>query len=524
MSESGRSSVSPDRWSARFFCLTYVDVTHREDFALVVVGLCRQADRQRHRADAAHEHTGHIQQLCAGVQLPRDTHRQAHRTERRAGLEDAVDDRHRLCGVVVHHDGRAERRHRADDDDGQSAVDRLGLDVVAADDAVIAALCHAADGQDEHREGRHLDSAARRTGGRTDELQHAHQQLADGAAGREVDGVHPRSTGGYRLEQRRHDLARDGQAAHRPGVRPLEQGQQRRAAHPEDDRELQHDFRVEGEPPLFAVLCQLHPDHEAQTTGHDHEHDDSLHIVVVDVRHQRGVGAKPSEEIKACVAKSRDGREHADPHTFCAELRHECEEQQHNAHGLESRRQLDDDLQHLSGLGQAVCRDALAQQPQVAEAHPPPGRQREEAGEGDKAEAAHLNEHQDDHLPEQRKLAPCIPHDEARHAGGTGGGEHGVDDPQPPRPAGNGQGKQQRSHRDDQQKAAADGLRRTAARQPALVGSACPLFGFVFSHCNLPGLPRPAARGASRSAAPAQSFPAQEPLFIGYTFFLSDST
>ena len=110
---------------ASAFCLTYVDVTHREDFALVVVGLCRQADCQRHRANAAHEHTGHIQQLCAGVQLPRDTHRQAHRTERRAGLEDAVDDRHRLCGVVVHHDGRAERRHRADDDDGQSAVDRL---------------------------------------------------------------------------------------------------------------------------------------------------------------------------------------------------------------------------------------------------------------------------------------------------------------------------------------------------------------------------------------------------------------
>ena len=34
----------------------------------------------------------------------------------------------------------------------RQAVDRLGLDVVAADDAIIAALCHAADGQDEHRE------------------------------------------------------------------------------------------------------------------------------------------------------------------------------------------------------------------------------------------------------------------------------------------------------------------------------------------------------------------------------------
>ena len=42
--------------------------------------------------------------------------------------------------------------------------------MVAADNTVVAALCHAADGQDEHREGRHLDAAARRTRGRTEDI------------------------------------------------------------------------------------------------------------------------------------------------------------------------------------------------------------------------------------------------------------------------------------------------------------------------------------------------------------------
>lgn len=500
-------------------------MAHRKHLPLVVVGLGRQADGQRRRADTAHEHTSHIQQLCAGVQLPCDAHRQAHRTERRAGLEDTVDDRHRLSRVVVDHDSRAERRHCAEDDDGQCAVDRFGLDMVSADDAIVAALCHTADGQDEHRKGRHLDAAARRAGGCTDELQHTHQKLADRAARCEVDGIHTGGTGGHRLEQRRHQLARDGQAAHRLGIRPLQQGQQHRTAHPEDGRELQHDLRVEGETPLFSVLRQLHPDHESQAAGHDHKHDDRLHIVVVDVGHQRGIGPKPPKEVKACIAEGRNSREHADPHALCAELGHEGEEQQHDAHGLEGRCQLDDDLQHLGSLGQAICRDALAQQPQVAEAHPPPGCQRKKAGQGDEAKAAHLNEHQDDYLPKQRKLAPCIPHDQTCHTGGTGGGEHRVDDPQPPRPAGNGQGQQQRPHRDDQQEADADGLRCAAARQPALVGAAeRPFFLFGFSHCNLPGRLRPSAGGASRSAPPRKVPPAQKPLLIGYTFFLSGST
>ncbi len=45
-------------------------------------------------------------------------------------------------------------------------------------------------------------------------------------------------------------------------------------------------------------------------------------------------------------------------------------------------------------------RDAFAQQPQIPEAHPPPGRQRKETGQRDKAKAAHLNEEEQHCLPE----------------------------------------------------------------------------------------------------------------------------
>ena len=61
------------------------------------------------------------------------------------------------------------------------------------------------------------------------------------------------------------------------------------------------------------------------------------------------------------------------------------------------------------------------------------------------------------------------------------------------------------------------------ASQP-LLGRRVRFLVLFFPIATSRGSPRPAARGASRSAAPAQSFPAQEPLFIGYTFFLSDST
>ena len=107
--------------------------------------------------------------------------------------------------------------------------------------------------------------------------------------------------------------------------------------------------------------------------------------------------------------------------------------------------------------------------PQIPEAHPPPGRQRKETGQRDKAKAAHLDEEEQHCLPEKRELRPGVPHDEAGDAGGAGGREQGVHQPQPPLFAGNGQAEQQRARRDHQQKADTDGLGGTAAGQPAFL-------------------------------------------------------
>ena len=91
-----------------FFCLsTHVDMPHRQDLALVVTGLDRQADGQRDRAHAAHEHDQHVQQLGPDIQLAGNAHRQANRAECRAGLKDGVDDGHGIRGVVVDHHRRA---------------------------------------------------------------------------------------------------------------------------------------------------------------------------------------------------------------------------------------------------------------------------------------------------------------------------------------------------------------------------------------------------------------------------------
>ena len=438
----------------------HVDVAHRHDLPLVVVRLCRQAHGQRHRAHAAGEHDQHIQDLCAGIQLAGDTHRQAHRAEGRAGLKDGVDDRHGVRGVIIHHHRRAESCQRTDDDDGHGAVHGLRFDVVFRDHAVVAALGHTADGQDDDRKGGHLHAAARGAGGRTDELQHAHEQLGDGTAGGKVDGVHACSTGGHGLEQGRHQLAGHAQAPHAGGVVPLHQRDECRTAEPQDHREAQHHLRLQGQPVLFVELADLHPDHKAQAARNDHEYDDRLHIVVVHIGHQRGILPEPAEQVKARVAEGRNGREHADPDALQPELRHKGEQQQQDADAFKQRRQAHHRLQHFLCLRVAVRRDALAHQPQVPEAHAPPHGQCKKAGEGDQAQAAHLNEHQDHGLSEVRELGPGVPHDQTGDAGGAGGREQRIHHAQPALLAGKRCGEQQRAQRDDHQKAHADDLRR----------------------------------------------------------------
>ena len=155
--------------------------------------------------------------------------------------------------------------------------------MVLCDHTVVAALSHTADRQDDHSERSHLHAAAGGTGCRTNELQRAHQQFGDGAAGRKVDGIHARSTSGHRLEQCRHQLARHREPAHAGRIVPLHQRDERRAAEPQDHREAQHHLGLQGKPVLFAVLTDLHPYHETQTAGDDHEHHNGLNIVIVHI-------------------------------------------------------------------------------------------------------------------------------------------------------------------------------------------------------------------------------------------------
>ena len=332
--------------------------------------------------------------------------------------------------------------------------------MVLCDHTVVAALSHAADGQDDDSKGGHLHTAAGGAGCRTDELQHTHQQLGNGPAGGKVDGIHARRTGRHRLEQRRHQLTGHREPAHAGRIVPFHQRDERRAAEPQDHREAQHHLSLQRQAVFFVVLADLHPDHKAQTAGNDHEHHNGLHIVVVHIGHQRGILSEPAKQVKARVAEGRNCRKHTDPDAFQPKLRHKSKQQQQDADALKQTGQTHHDLQHVLCLRVSVCRNALAQQPQVAEAHAPPHGQRKKAGERDQTKAAYLNEQQDHGLPEEGELRPGVPHDQAGNAGGTGGREHGIQHIQPPMPAGNGQAEQEGAQRDHDDKAPADDLRR----------------------------------------------------------------
>lgn len=84
---------------------------------------------------------------------------------------------------------------------------------------------------------------------------------------------------------------------------------------------------------------------------------------------------------------------------------------------------------------------------------------------------AHLNEQQDDYLAERGELRVGVKYHKARHAGGGGSGEHGVQHVQHLSvPVGDGQHQQQRAAQDNGKKAADDQPGRVGVFAPGVVG------------------------------------------------------
>ena len=176
----------------------------------------------------------------------------------------------------------------------------------------------------------------------------------------------------------------------------------------------------------FAPLAQVVPDQKAQTARHDQEHDDALHIPVGGVAHQAHIALSAAQNIKSCIAESRDGQKNRDENALSTVFRNKDRQQQHKAQTLEEGGKLHDYQKQAAGLRHIGGADGFAGQLHGAEADPAAERQREEAGQCDKAQAADLDQADHDCLAEQGEALVGVQHHQTGHTGGACGREKGL--------------------------------------------------------------------------------------------------
>ena len=142
-----------------------------------------------------------------------------------------------------------------------------------------------------------------------------------------------------------------------------------------------------------------------------------------------------------------------------AVLPREADGQQRRAGALHQQRAQEDEADKGHDAAQLVVADAVHHHLPLPQAQPPAQQQGEEGGDGHKAQAADLDEGDNDQLAEGGPVGARVPHHQARHAGGGGSGKEGVAEGRAAgSPAGDGQHQQRGAGQYHDEKAQRDDL------------------------------------------------------------------
>ena len=142
-----------------------------------------------------------------------------------------------------------------------------------------------------------------------------------------------------------------------------------------------------------------------------------------------------------------------------AKNRDKADGQQRRAHPLRQQGAQKDAADEGDKAAQLVVADALHHHLPLPQAQPPPEQQQEQGGDGHEAQAAHLDQGDNDHLSEGGPVGTRILLHQAGHAGGGGGGKQRVGKGRAAGgDAGEGQHQQPRPQKNHDKKAQGDNL------------------------------------------------------------------
>ena len=416
----------------------------------------RGGEQEGERAYPSDEHERHEDRLREGVQGRRDSQGEPHRTDGRGGLEEAGQERQPLEGADQH--GADERSREVEHEQPRRGPDRLVGDATLEEDRVVAPARDSRDGGHEDGEGRRLHAARRGPRAAAHKHQEHHHHDAVLREAREVGRVEARGPRGDRLEERGQDALAEGQP--RVGPEPEDEG-----GHPyqegcggEADLGLQAEARERE-----AVLGEVAPRVEADAADDDQGHDDEVDEGVCAVGGQRGELRPHAHEVETGVAEGRDRVEEGVPEAaHGSEVTREHEVEQGSARKLDSDDHLEDEEGHPDDACHVVARDGVLEEAPLDQRDLGPREDAHDEGRQDDAEAAHLDQGEDDGLAEAAPVGRRVLDDEARHAGGGYRGEEGVEVGGPLAVgARDGQGQDEPPEQDHPQEAEEDDLRRS---------------------------------------------------------------
>ena len=213
--------------------------------------------------------------------------------------------------------------------------------------------------------------------------------------------------------------------------------------------------------PAEPVRRKISPNQEAQTADDDQGRDRQRNDGVIHKGGQGRKGRTNTHKIKTGVAESGNRVDYGKIQSSApAEFRNKADCQKQRSHTLKNKGKGDDPANQAADAPQRYIACRLHQHLTVIQSHPSAEGGGNQRKDGHEAQAAKLDEEQNDKLSENRPAGIGVAHHQSGYAGGAGGSKQRIEKAGGFSLVGNRQAQQPCAHENHKEKAQSDQTHR----------------------------------------------------------------
>lgn len=332
--------------------------------------------------------------------------------------------RRQIGHIIQHRNGNGcsqeEHHHRQQQSHGRQ--DLLLGNGAAPDGHRLPAAQPGAQGQKQHPDRARFQSAGAGAGGAAGKHQDNTHHNGDVGERALADGVEAGGAQGSGLEEGVEQALPKGHGRHGARVIVFAEQEEGRAEGQQEQSHNNDHLAVQGQTLPPALALDVLPDKEAQTAAGDEDGHREQHYRVVVISRQ-AADLLRAEDVKARIAEGGNGGEYPFPDGRHSMSRPETDRQDQRTDplkgegGLQRAPDQPGNIPHVVQVEVGYRHEPLAQRQLALD------QQRHEEDDGHKAQAAQLDEQDDDHLAKQGPGRQGIHNDQSRHTSGGRGSE-----------------------------------------------------------------------------------------------------